>query len=158
MTSSEQAHEGRHNIQSPPLAMSLIVLVFIASGCSGIIEPTINLVVPDGFVGPILVLEDPHAPAYPQGNMSYQVEMPQSGVLFVKSKGFLDQSARWVVRRKNGDLIPLDYEEATDGHVAMRFGGWRSRNGNAGRLEHFIGTLADFEKCDFSLIPTPAFP
>lgn len=133
----------------------LVVALCTMMSCSQLIEPTIELVVPDEFSGPILMIEDPKGIVVKKVNGTYRISLPECGVLQLQSTAFLKASASWKVRRGNGTLIPID-SEARESQTALRFGGWRSWQHPTGRYEHFIGNAREFEAFDFAEHSTPS--
>ena len=109
--------------------------------------PTITFVITEDFKGPILVSEAPDALAFPRFALWYNVEIPESGFLGVRSFAFLGQRAIWKARTVSGLDIPTN-SEATDGQVALRGNSWLSVNGHAGQLFFFVGTRAEFDDYD----------
>ena len=153
MTGDEEMRATRR-LCLPGMSMGVALLVWTTS-CARLVEPTIDLVIPNDFSGPVLMIEDPQGMAVAESGSTYRVVLPKCGVVYVRSAGFLRESATWKVRRVNGESVPID-SQATDIQLAFRFGGWRSWQHSSGRLEHFVGTAQQFESFDFSSFPTPS--
>src|SRR5690349_1793854 len=74
-----------------------VVVLLVVSGCGNLLEDLV-FVLPAGYSGPFVVVEDPNAPEIPYQNGAYTIHVPESGVVRVKSASILsretDQSAR----------------------------------------------------------------
>ena len=100
------------------------------------------------------MIEDPRGRDVIKSNDTYRLILPVCGVLRLKSTKLFYESAKWSVRRENGDRITVGSEALAD-QIALRFGGWRSWQEPTGRYEDFLGTVREFESFDFSAFPTP---
>lgn len=139
---------------------ALIAMVVIACLVAVVVlrqrtADTIHFVVPDGFRGPFVVIEDKDAPELPIVNGCYVVNVPQTRVLPIHSdaafRHWTSREAEFVsgAPLRCGDGIPSG---PTDGETMLRSMGWSGSTNHEGHHNFFVGTLAEAQASDFDRI------
>jgi hypothetical protein len=123
---------------------ALLFLGLLSAACdrSG---PSIEIIVPERFTGPIWIVEDPQrGKAIPRVNGRFEVKVPSSGILTVSS---IQPFQRWhsgTARYADGTALQRDgLDSPMDDAVALRAGGYAisSRHGREVRyLSYYVGS------------------
>ncbi len=143
------------------IIVGVILLVLILGGVRAMIKsgikqaiissaPTVEIVVPPGFTGPVWIIEDPMAEsltALEDGR--YQVEIPENGVLRVRSAQSFDPtvSRSLTARYEDGTPLPGPYDAVPAGDtIALRpLGGTITVGGGPMRRKFlfYVGTESE---------------
>jgi hypothetical protein len=92
--------------QRPKLSNVLLVLLLMNSaGCQGV--PEVRFIVPDGFSGPLIIVEDESGVTVSETAGVYEVVFPESGVLRVTDDNFVRDEHHFAAFRASGETIPL---------------------------------------------------
>ncbi len=141
----------------------IMMIVTFALSCSFAQYSELELIVPNDFSGPFVVVVDPQGEEVPRGSQNARFHIPRCRVLRIRSDHPFREMRIWKVRRENGEQILKEYELedfSGDGKIALRGGAWGSttRNGKpyGERGKYFIGTAKEFESFDFLTFLTPS--
>ncbi|HET6575831.1 MAG TPA: hypothetical protein VFG68_19675 [Fimbriiglobus sp.] len=83
--------------------------------------PTVEIVVPKGFTGPVWVIQDASAPDLLTADKSCQVKVPAGGVVKTRSIQTLENQHHLTAKFEDGTPLPLS-NEVDDATVALRGG------------------------------------
>ena len=141
--------------------ISLPASILLLSSCGVPVYPTMELVIPDNFKGPFVIVVDPDGEDIGSGHR-VRAELPRCGVLRIRSNEALKSMREWRVERENGERVPSEYEidELMEPRRIAYFSGGSNSRTSVGepegfRSEHFIGTAGEFQRFDFSTFRTP---
>lgn len=134
------------------MALLGLLCVCIVASCR-LQTREIEFVVPDGFTGAFIIIEraDGQSGEFQKGKLTLTV--PPSRILAVKDDSAFDEWTTRSARFQNGDNLAID-NEFDASLVALRGGG--DSSGVRGDLvipphqSYFVGTDAEFMKCDFA--------
>jgi hypothetical protein len=123
--------------------------------CNSVVEGTVTLTIPDGFSGPIVILEGQSSGASDSSAFDVDLHIPDCGVAHVTSLSSLCEWRRWSCRYDDGTSIPLEHDE-TAGRVRLYQGPLSRSSLHGERLLLFIGQGADFRAFRFDTFATPS--
>jgi hypothetical protein len=135
---------------------ALILLLLISAGCDQSGAP-VEFIVPNGFSGPVWVVEDAQrGRPIPKVGSRYRIEVPENGVVRVSSTQPLRQWHSESARYTDGTPLPVEHgADVPELAVALRggYGVGLSGSPTASFLAFFVGTKAQGQK--FFESPTP---
>ncbi|MES2790123.1 MAG: hypothetical protein V4719_10905 [Planctomycetota bacterium] len=131
--------------------MSILLCSIALSSCNPMGYPTVRFLVPNGFSGPFIIVEDPLGEPIEAKHGITTFSIPASGVLKVKSAAVLQGTMTIEARRVNGEQIPLDHE-ASPTQIALRGGGKMKASDSEPFFGFFIGTESAQIAVDFATI------
>jgi hypothetical protein len=99
----------RRIVRRAVMALAGGVLLAVG-GCGNRLED-LAFVLPANYTGPFVVVEGPNAPEIPYQNGAYTINVPESGVVRVKSAALFGRETNQTARRGDRD-IPISIGES----------------------------------------------
>ena len=118
-----------------------------------------SFVLPDGFQGPFLVVEDANAPPIERKNGDFVVSIPESRIVRVKSLSLLRDWHQERASYRNGKTLPVGPHAGADvgtSVVALRSRGIGAHNDRPDVAHFFVGTESDAYEYDFRALENVA--
>ena len=134
------------------------MIMLATLGCRFQSPPEVKFVIPNGFYGPIIVMNDKNGARLLRRDGAYIIDVPESGVVKIRSVSIFEQMTAQSATYADGQRIPFDYGvmddpkvAVSDDKIALRPCGRKDYDwGSVFRF--YVGNKEDADRCDFSEI------